>query len=1661
LNGATEQLQRLRDLSVKNLAVTVCKQHGRDREALELLGSAIENCSSDTGLVDRYATLAAKLGEWTVAKDAFTSGLALDHTHKTMKMKLMEVLGHLNDHATLLSSRMQLSSVNLASNDSNNTLLRDLPPVSRKPLPVTFDSNPNEKIVVRVVDWVDLLRQVGKVREGYRPGCTSIRVKFLEDCTERDVDYTDVQEDVEMGSRKRDLVESRGDLEGSDPSPVLPCKSPARTRQHAGDELVIPEDSPESSEGIDIALEFSRFLQDSRPGFLTEVDPLNDAEDDARSVLPDGFTTRLLSMCDGIYWSLDALSTLLVLYFSQSSDLARLQDCECRYLIALIESVDQPLPPSSTMTLAEWAVEKLSDIKETSLGGNLMEESRQIDLLWLGSTAERLLVRASLETMQSFEDWHERCSDEEYCQISSDMAVRYLFAKGKLMQAFDLNEEAKECLTDCLAVLGQMDIQLLLDHLRQDKIITEARVRFMLESVDIHSEMRKIRSQPDRSDGVKEKLASVSLTVLSGPESESFMLGVDPSGWKNIIRELIDASVKNDDMSTALRCQIRLLHALLPRADLEEAGDHPLHYLEQMVKPESMNLFLNCIQLDKTIYSLAWEDLRFDEYERNLLRDVLRRLLLVMHACHTFMSTKKLALDAKGFKQCQILLVTSSAIFLALLGLDWNESHDTDVVPVLDRLFDELGCLGLLLSRKSMIPFFALPYLGSIYSRLSSDDADGTSAKLGMLESQMIHMLKFAFDVSLSPEMDISSYCTCLNELQPRSIGSMNELITIWPFCVDILSSYGSKILKDRAGCFVDQCFEVAVSLLPLHIKSHKTMVLQKWGLQRPPGPLSVRVDSSFEAPFLPGEKGEVLHSLSPALVEVFSSVFNLKIKLNTFDMNMIGKQAEFLDLRKLDADIEPYLWNLAFNADTTDHWFAVGEFYSKTSDMMSEICFVEGRKPSNDEAQEIHQRRNIAYWCLCHAGGCADYEWASDPDKVEARREHLSRIFEFYGRSLLDESADAKSPRREDILQHAYTAFVAATRFYPIKYSHHMFVGVCGKRLGKSPREYLPILAHACKLAKEDARNITFIDPLFEIHAARMELLEALDETNTDDRTREILALCSLYPFSAVEDTAVHPGKEQGESRVRSLYSDTVDAMEWCLEMDRSYYKPCLRLASSPWIDSRTKCEQLNLLFSNKTSRQFALGMGPIREKGAHLQRSKQKRRRVDDRVSNTNIKLCTQDQAISEIRNGTKYPVKACPEARKPVAKNIGIGTDGTDSTRVHLLVSMRKALLDYVEVLGEVKQKDKLEEIREFLVSSEDECFELKEFKEVIEYCRVSCMLLCLEEATLSFPADELAALPVDYFLSTERTLHVGCDLKAVYDLYLEGLVVSQQERFFSIVAPVAKFLRWRLSARGKIHQTEELCGKMLITKKGSSLHGKYACLCALSSGPDQMIQMYQDFLDQVHSQDHRLTLLGLVFAARSPSLILASGPSDADQCINLTKTFLLHAHEIIRGIYTREDLLPVHKHIKDSVIPRLQRVIYETYLEKNNGSGSVKMQDVMAEIGLKHLYDENIGDVGIKEVSNDDNEEDDNEEDDIDEDVDDDEDVDSFDEDDNGNDSDADADNVMNDEGNIGDGHKEEYGNDKPYSAEDLGQPTDIAAMAMAAFDEAADLPMRDG
>ena len=409
-------------------------------------------------------------------------------------------------------------------------------------------------------------------------------------------------------------------------------------------------------------------------------------------------------------------------------------------------------------------------------------------------------------------------------------------------------------------------------------------------------------------------------------------------------------------------------------------------------------------------------------------------------------------------------------------------------------------------------------------------------------------------------------------------------------------------------------------------------------------------------------------------------------------------------------------------------------------------------------------------------------------------------------------------------------------------------------------------------------------------------------------------------------------------EADVAVIYHDTVRAMEWCTETDSSYYKPGLRLASSPLVDARSRCEHLDFLFSNRTNRSFALGMGEVVEKVPKNAKSgKVKRRRTDSNSEGGEgdavVRVPTQLEAERDVATGLRYPATPCPAASKPESKNTGIGTNGLDTTRVHLLVTNRAALLEYVALLGDLGRDAKLKEIVSFLTNNKNDCFRLTEFTDIVSYCRARLMLLPLEEANAAFPASDLGSLRPEAFLPRSSEISISdasfnraeqC-LDRVYDMYVDSLVMSKDARVVAVLQPIAKYVRWRLSRRD-LSDVEELCGKLLITKRGQDLMCRYACLLvrASSGRPAANAQRYASFLDsrvwQKLEAADRVGMLGLVLLCHGHEQRQSMEKEIADRAMLHAQLCVQQAEDGSDGVDGNADdsLAPLRRFVKESIL-----------------------------------------------------------------------------------------------------------------------------------------------
>lgn len=882
--------------------------------------------------------------------------------------------------------------------------------------------------------------------------------------------------------------------------------------------------------------------------------------------------SSLLLHCTCRDWTLDSLCELLVLYFSQSEELNNLEDQCKEYLIDISRSIKRSIPLGSALRLTEWLIDGLCTVKaSTNIGGpaRVQEKFESIQTL-----AEKFLRTCAIIMEPQLMG---KTSDGEEDMRRS----RYLFAKAKYFEILEQMETAKQYFMECLDAIGCSVEGLRLCHVTEDNIISHSRVKFKYDTLDVHSEIHKVRDLPDSLDS-QMKVDSIASSILTGPEREAFMLSIDPRGWSNILRELNDAAHRAKNTRVCLRCQIRLLNANLPSAtaiDMKTAREQPEEYVQPLLSTAFMNVIMNSIKIENIVYRTDISAV-LEDFEMEIFRDVLRRLLLVMHASYHLLCAEMDHIGKK--KNLKVLLSHSCAFFMALLPLEWDVDQDLPAVEVLDDSFRALGQVDALLFRKSLVPYCAIPFLAGIENRRSRHDAN--DHRFGLLNEQIQNLLRFAFGVVL-PTTERSEnirYVTSFGGYDHRNPRCMEELSVVWPFCDEYFSSLSKQMLKKRGGEFLDRCYVVASETLPTAMKYRVISALDKFGLLMPPKLGDCNNTTDF-APSSDCVNQNPLGIYTTLELQnggsaVYSTVFHHYSRIYAPDFSALQRQQGRQVLEKPDryfeSKMDACIWDLAFNKLRVENWQELAEFHQALAEWILDECMMEGRPLTYTESLRVSRHRNIGYWCSHFAIKYSEIEWHSQ-GMTQGRQVLMSNMFEFYGFSLLNQIADAppefdqclKKPHEQDqsvldILENALHAFIGVSRVCPNKWSGHLFIGICLKRLGYKPSVYMPPLAHACRLAKEEFGAI--IDPIYEIHASRLDLLESVWDFRSksltpglgDAEVEEILHQCALYSFREKPAVSVDDMHE----KVIGLYTDAIEAMEWCLVIDSHYYKASLR---------------------------------------------------------------------------------------------------------------------------------------------------------------------------------------------------------------------------------------------------------------------------------------------------------------------------------------------------------------------------------------------------------------------------------------------------------------------------------------------------------------------
>jgi hypothetical protein len=419
-----------------------------------------------------------------------------------------------------------------------------------------------------------------------------------------------------------------------------------------------------------------------------------------------------------------------------------------------------------------------------------------------------------------------------------------------------------------------------------------------------------------------------------------------------------------------------------------------------------------------------------------------------------------------------------------------------------------------------------------------------------------------------------------------------------------------------------------------------------------------------------------------------------------------------------------PLLADLAMNPrEYPERWSSLALLYHEVADLI--LIKAAHEVPTRQwlYRTDLHRRvkvyRRLGHWCTAIDALCISESVENEEEKAE--------LLELSGSKHYDEVDDVPPqynqldirPLRNDsvriqVTECALRAYQSAEKILPDEWAFKMHIGRCYRRLGKAPKEYLPLFARACQLAIVH-HNGGLVDPVYTLHNARLKLVQQAQKELSLTTTSEVLywvgKFCFLKEtqdklkeicygfFDTPENAVFNLSEEQITSCCAALITDCVAALEWCLEKQKSYHRAALGLAKfyAGNGDSEQVIKYLAPLFS-KYKATFNLNMSPIvatTTGGGRSSSSKQKRRAAaggggggggaDKTPATESINAADASNPASSLAPNNEQidSLGLCP-----TAKNIGIGVLESE---VVFISRVRKALYLYFTALIQTNTRD----------------------------------------------------------------------------------------------------------------------------------------------------------------------------------------------------------------------------------------------------------------------------------------------------------------------------------------------------------------------------------
>ncbi len=536
----------------------------------------------------------------------------------------------------------------------------------------------------------------------------------------------------------------------------------------------------------------------------------------------------------------------------------------------------------------------------------------------------------------------------------------------------------------------------------------------------------------------------------------------------------------------------------------------------------------------------------------------------------------------------------------------WNFDRDgLQASQCISAIKDLIGLLHenqVLFLVGASVPYALLPILKEIHDSVEPGAGADRSNLQHETEELIYKCLFWVFGLKLKGFQDLDEGSGVDPEVPVdglRPLTRMSELDLIWHLCSTEFASLNSKEIKSCSSFFQSAC-EVATNHIRDMGKAYCNSLLQRFAIVDPP--VLTKSSNSFESPiciepFMMIEDGQKELSYN----HIFCDVFHYKTKVDPSDLP-IDPSIPFTEWRdKLPDELteewlvermSAYVLDTMFNNSRIESWFALAESFHKTAEALLFECL--GSEDSQVKRSTVclaDRLRRIGHWC-CYLASCFATKELEVNDLPNNRIAYLGGIFEKSGLFILDDLSDAPPLynqwcRRPSSmiknfkakLKGALKYFTAATLHIQEMWSPWMLAGRCMKRLGLSPEAYLPVLANSCLLALNEYGGL--VDTMYELHSARLELLGSIWNVSKQEVVasvdtavvESIVSICSMFCFT---NTKINTKKIT--EKVKLLFEDTVEAMDWCIAQDSLYYKARVRcvkciLLGDSLLQAHTHC--------------------------------------------------------------------------------------------------------------------------------------------------------------------------------------------------------------------------------------------------------------------------------------------------------------------------------------------------------------------------------------------------------------------------------------------------------------------------------------------------------